>query len=177
MQKLYPFSSAFESVSLASSRANASLGPLQPPAARKTRMELGGVLSKYASSSFLAESVTVIMVETTSIVRFCSGKGPDEVCQCMNICSTTTSGKDTLPAGSKQGRLKAFPGILPSGMAAFLCAGPRRVVVQGKGAREGLRCFVAINSIPDRTLAQNALLCKTAFAEVLCRISHFLPLL
>jgi hypothetical protein len=61
MQNLYPFSSAMLSDAVGSSRARASLGPLQPPEARNMRMVPGAASLKQASSSFFAESLNVII--------------------------------------------------------------------------------------------------------------------
>jgi len=92
MQNLYPFSSAIVSVSFGSSRANAKRGPLQPPGARNTRILDGVLPAKYASSSFFAASVTVIIItEPPKNSFFNPGKWGGLLCQPDRISGSVST--------------------------------------------------------------------------------------
>lgn len=67
MQKVNPSCSKTLSSGVGSSRARARRGPRQPPAARYTRIGVFSLSAKYASSSWEAVSLIVIMVVSSGI--------------------------------------------------------------------------------------------------------------
>ena len=67
MQKVNPSCSKTLSSGVGSSRARARRGPRQPPAARYTRIGVLSLSAKYASSSWEAVSLIVIMVVSSGI--------------------------------------------------------------------------------------------------------------